>query len=159
MTNSKYPKMHVSYYVSDIDKSVSFYNKFFGVEPTKVKTGYAKYELESPSLVISFVMSKEKVRADFGHLGFLVESNEALNERLLAVQGHGIDFLEEKEVNCCYAKQDKFWVTDPDGIKWEVYHFHEDVEFNDPHYSTTCCPTDEPKSEKESCCKPEMECC
>lgn len=151
--------MHVSYYISDIDKTVSFYTKLFGIEPTKVKSGYAKFELENPSLVISFVMSKEKVRSDFGHLGFQVESKQELENKLSEVQKLGLEYLEEKDVSCCYARQDKFWVSDPDGIKWEVYQFHEDVEFNDPHYATACCPTDETKENKEACCEPEMECC
>lgn len=159
MKTTPYPRMHVSYYVSDIDKTVAFYTKFFGDEPVKVKPGYAKYELESPALVISFVMSKDMVRPDFGHLGFQVESKEELDAKLNQIKKHRLEYLEENEVSCCYAKQDKFWVTDPDGIKWEVYQFHEDVEFNDPHYTTACCPTDEAKDEKEACCEPEMQCC
>lgn len=159
MKTTPYPRMHVSYYVSDIDKTVAFYTKFFGDEPVKVKQGYAKYELQSPALVISFVMSKDKVRPDFGHLGFQVESKEELDAKLTQIKKHQLEYLEENEVSCCYAKQDKFWVTDPDGIKWEVYQFHEDVEFNDPHYATACCPTDEAKDDKEVCCEPEMQCC
>ena len=74
--------MHVSLYVSDIAKSVAFYTQFFGQEPAKVKPNYAKYVLENPSLIISFVENKERVQSNFGHLGFQVETPEDLNIKL-----------------------------------------------------------------------------
>lgn len=144
---NNFPRMHVSLYVSDIEKSVNFYTQFFGVEPVKVKPGYAKYILDKPSLIISFVQNSERVQSNFGHLGFQVETEEDLMIQQLLAKKHGLIAKEEKGVGCCYAKQDKFWVNDPDGVQWEVYYFHEDVEFNDPHYETA--------SEEESakaCC-------
>ena len=142
MQNS-FPRMHVSLYVSDIQRSVAFYSRFFGIAPTKVKADYAKYILESPSLIISFVQNPERVQQNFGHLGFQVESIEELNIRLWQARKDEMVMKEEVGTNCCYAKQDKFWVNDPDGVQWEVYYFHEDAEFNDPHYesdpSAVCC--------------------
>lgn len=135
--------MHVSLYVSDIEKSVSFYSSFFNQEPTKVKPGYAKYTLDEPSLIISFVENKDRVKSNFGHLGFQVETIEDLNIKLWEAKKKNLVTKEEVGTNCCYAKQDKFWATDPDGIQWEVYYFHEDAEFNDPHFETkeaiACC--------------------
>jgi len=162
MTNP-FPRMHVSLYVSDINKSVEFYNQFFGQEPTKVKPDYAKYVLESPSLIISFVENKERVQSNFGHLGFQVESLEDLNIKLWQAKKKNLVAKEETGTNCCYAKQDKFWVNDPDGVQWEVYYFHADAEFNDPHYemseaSACCSPNDKPKiqlselSTEKTCC-------
>ena len=145
--------MHVSLYVNDIQKSVAFYTQFFGQEPTKVKTNYAKYTLDKPSLIISFVENKDRVQANFGHLGFQVETLQELNEKLEIAKEKNIVSKEEIGTNCCYAKQDKFWANDPDGIQWEVYYFHEDAEFNDPHYeiteATACCTvsTDDIKSD------------
>ena len=155
--------MHVSLYVSDIDETVNFYNSFFGIEAVKVKPFYAKYILENPSLIISFVENKERVKANFGHLGFQVETSEDLNIKLWEMKKLHLVSKEETGTNCCYAKQDKFWVTDPDGIQWEVYYFHEDAEFNDPHYEMTetsacCVPGDKNQTnssvvlEKEACC-------
>ena len=141
MTNP-YPRMHVSLYVSDITKSIDFYSSFFGQEPTKVKPKYAKYVLENPSLIISFVENKERVQSNFGHLGFQVETLEQLDVKLLEVKKNNLVAKEEMGTNCCYAKQDKFWVKDPDEIQWEVYYFHADAEFNDPHYDMEeigCC--------------------
>ena len=135
--------MHVSLYVSNLQRSVAFYNLFFGIQPVKVKPGYAKYVLESPSLIISFVENPARVQQNFGHLGFQVETIEELSVRLEHAQQSGLVLKEEIGTFCCYAKQDKFWVTDPDGVQWEVYYFHEDAEFNDPHYQSgsaeACC--------------------
>lgn len=158
-----FPRMHVSLYVSDITKTVDFYTSFFGIEPVKVKPNYAKYILESPSLIISFVENKERVQQNFGHLGFQVESIEDLNIKLWEAKKKNIVAKEEIGTNCCYAKQDKFWVNDPDGVQWEVYYFHEDAEFNDPHYemgdaSACCMPAEKKKvslseiGNKKSCC-------
>jgi len=138
-----FPRMHVSYYVKDIQKTVSFYTAFFGVEPVKVKEDYAKFVLESPSLIISFVENADRVHANFGHLGFQVQTQEEVFSRLALAKSLGLTVTEELETSCCYAKQDKFWVTDPDGVMWEVYYFHHDVSFNDPRYANetteVCC--------------------
>jgi catechol 2,3-dioxygenase-like lactoylglutathione lyase family enzyme len=131
---STFPRMHVSLYVSDLAATVRFYSTFFGQEPTKVRTGYAKYTLDSPSLIISFVENPERVRSNFGHLGFQVETLAEMETRLELARATGLVPREEMGTACCYAKQDKFWVNDPDGTEWEVYYFHEDAEFNDPRY-------------------------
>ncbi len=131
---STFPRMHVSLYVSDLTATVRFYSTFFGQEPTKVRPGYAKYTLYSPSLIISFVENAERVRSNFGHLGFQVETLAEMETRLEAARATGLVPREEMGTACCYAKQDKFWVNDPDGTEWEVYYFHEDAEFNDPRY-------------------------
>lgn len=135
MSNSTFPRMHVSLYVSNIQNSVLFYSAFFNQKATKVKPGYAKFVLESPSLIISFVENKEKVANQFGHLGFQVDSAIELQSRLADAKNAGLQIVEEMGVSCCYAVQDKFWVMDPDGYHWEVYQFTEDAEFNDPRYA------------------------
>ena len=146
--------MHVSIYVSDIQQSVDFYSSFFGAEPVKVKPGYAKYILEKPSLIISFVENRERVKSNFGHLGFQVETPEDLNIQLWEAKKKNLVSKEETGTNCCYAKQDKFWVTDPDGVQWEVYYFHTDSEFNDPHEYTddhsVCCTSDDKEQSPSS---------
>jgi catechol 2,3-dioxygenase-like lactoylglutathione lyase family enzyme len=155
--------MHVSLYVSDIAKTVDFYTQFFGMEPSKVKPKYAKFVLEQPSLIISFVESKDRVQQNFGHLGFQVETLEDLNIKLWQARKKNLVAKEETGTNCCYAKQDKFWVNDPDGVQWEVYYFHADADFNDPHYelseaSACCSPSDKAKinlgelTEEKTCC-------
>ena len=152
MKSIAFPRMHVSLYVSDIAQTVNFYTAFFGQAASKVKAGYAKYELDSPGLIISFVENKDRVQENFGHFGIQVGSKEAMEARLEVARTQNIVSLEEIGTACCYAIQDKFWVTDPDGHQWEVYYFHEDVEFNDPKYAmeetAACCSPSTVTSEK-----------
>lgn len=169
-----FPRMHVSIYVNELDRSVDFYDRFFGIPATKVKAGYAKWILESPSLIFSILENPDKAQAQFGHLGFQVENPEALAMKLDWSKEQGLNVREEIGVHCCYALQDKFWVSDPDGFQWEVYLFKEDAEFNDPHFasesaSACCLPPDlgqsNPKSTAfnfkfaEDSCKPGSGCC
>jgi len=142
MKTAPFPRMHVSLYVSDLANTINFYNLFFGQEPVKMRKGYTKYVLEEPALIISFVENPERVQENFGHLGFQVETLAELNQRLSAAQTAGLVTHEEIGANCCFANQDKFWVSDPDGVQWEVYYFHADAEFNDPHFeepASACC--------------------
>ena len=134
METSVFPRMHVSLYVSDLTATVNFYSAFFGQPAAKIKPGYAKYVLDKPSLIISFVQNPERVASNFGHLGFQVETVQEMEQRLEVARSAGLVAREEMGTSCCYAKQDKFWVNDPDGVEWEVYYFHEDAEFNDPRY-------------------------
>ncbi len=141
----RFPRMHVSLYVRDLQNTLAFYTAFFGKLPAKIQPGYTKYELEEPGLIISFIENPAKVQAAFGHLGFQVDSVEELEHRMAAARRAGLEVREEMGTQCCYALQDKYWVTDPDGYQWEVYLFHEDVAFNDPHYAT---------AEAKACCVP-----
>jgi catechol 2,3-dioxygenase-like lactoylglutathione lyase family enzyme len=134
MASSVFPRMHVSLYVSDLTATVNFYTAFFGQPAAKIKRGYAKYVLDQPALIISFVENPARVQSHFGHLGFQVETMAELDERLATARKAGLVSREEMGTSCCYAKQDKFWVNDPDGVEWEVYYFHADAEFNDPRY-------------------------
>ncbi len=132
-------KFHIGMHVSDINKTVEFYRHLFGSEPVKQKTDYAKFELDNPGLVISFIESAQKVGNHFGHLGIRVNSNAELERRKSEVSGYLNIALEEEATNCCYATQNKFWVNDPDGYEWEVYHFIRDAEKNEKNIAVTCC--------------------
>jgi len=172
MSNKTFPKMHVSIYVSDLTSTVNFYTSFFEQPAVKVEKGYAKYILDQPALIISFIENPERVQSNFGHLGFQVETSEEMQLRLLSAKKKGIVSKEEMGTACCYAIQDKFWVNDPDGVQWEVYYFHEDVAFNDPHFESegaeACCmPPAEAKlkiklselQEQGQACEPGSGCC
>lgn len=143
-----FPKMHVSLYVSDLNKSLAFYTKFFGQEAAKVAPGYFKFELNQPALIISFIENPERVQSNFGHLGIQVASKEEVLGRLGYMENQGLVVKEEMGTSCCYAVQDKFWVNDPDGVQWEVYYFHKDVEFNDPKFE---------QGDAAACCMPPQE--
>ena len=118
-------KFHIGLNVTDIQQTVSFYEKLFGAKPVKVEKDYAKFELENPGLVISFIQS-ENVSSQFGHMGIRVNSQEELIQRKKEVEPQIEIQLEEENTSCCYAIQNKFWVSDPDGYEWEVYHFIND---------------------------------
>ncbi|MDZ4839844.1 MAG: ArsI/CadI family heavy metal resistance metalloenzyme [Bacteroidota bacterium] len=140
--------MHVSLYVKNITETIDFYTRFFQIEPFKVKSDYVKYVLDSPSLIISFLENPDNVQSTFGHLGFQVETQEDFNIKLWQARKAKIISLEEIQTSCCYAVQDKYWVTDPDGYQWEVYYFKEDIEFEDPNYKSNLEPI---------CCTPKVE--
>lgn len=142
---SVFPRTHISLYVKSIDDTVNFYTKFFNAEAAKVEDGYAKFELDHPALTISFVEKDEVPAAKFGHLGIQVKTKEELNEKLNLARGNKIVEMEEIGTACCYAIQDKFWVADPDGYEWEIYHFISD----DSRMSSKA------DAEGEACCTPE----
>lgn len=154
MKQENFPRMHVSCYVKNLEQTIAFYNQFFGQEPEKIKEKYTKYVLDEPSLIISFVENPERVQSNFGHLGFQVETKEELESKLNISRKQGIVSLEEIGTNCCFAEQDKYWVTDPSGIQWEVYYFHKDVEFNDPKYADSmasqCCTGEQNQNQNEN---------
>ena len=153
MKETIFPRMHVSLYVSDLSATVNFYSTFFGQPASKVKKGYAKYELAEPGLIISFIENPERVSSSFGHLGIQVGSKEEMDRKFEVARAQGIVSSEEIGVSCCFAVQDKFWADDPDGFQWEVYYFHDDVEFNDPKYaeedaSACCMPLERKEKQK-----------
>lgn len=169
-----FPRMHISLYVSDLMATINFYSTFFGVPASKVKPGYAKYELLDPGLIISFIENPERVQSNFGHVGIQVGSKEEMERRLEIARKQGIVSSEEIGTACCFAVQDKFWVDDPDGVQWEIYYFHEDVEFNDPKFkeqdaSACCMPVERAEKPKiqmvdlptknASSCEPGSGCC
>ena len=100
MKSSPFPRMHTSFYVSDIEKTVAFYNTFFGQEPTKVRPFYAKYILDSPSLIISFIESPDKVNANFGHIGIQVETQDEMYRRFFEAKTRDLELVEEIGVSC-----------------------------------------------------------
>lgn len=171
MNNSpSFPKMHISLYVSDLRQTQAFYTALFDQQPDKVKDGYIRFTIPKPALVISFLENPERVQSHFGHLGMQLETLEEVEKGLNRLKPLGMVSKEEMGVACCYALQDKFWATDPDGHQWEMYYFHEDVEFNDPHYSSAdaeaCCTPEEKAAAKnevvateDSCCTPGSNCC
>lgn len=131
---------HISLYVAHLEASLSFYTAFLGLPPSKSKPKYAKFNLQDPELVLSLVENAERAHSGFGHLGIVVQDTQAVESWMHQAQARGVEIaLVEQGTRCCYAKQDKFWVKDPDGVQWEIYTFHEDSEWNDPEYSEVCC--------------------
>lgn len=114
-------KAHLAINVNSVEKSLEFYRKLFAIEPSKVRTGYAKFDVQNPPL--NFTLNEGPVtnRGALSHLGIQVGSTEdvlAVRKRWIET---GLLTRDEMQTNCCYATQDKTWVRDPDGNEWEVF--------------------------------------
>ena len=120
-------KAHVSINVRNIEKSVEFYRQMLGIEPTKVRTGYAKFDVQNPPL--NLALNEVPTLTDAGalsHLGLQVPSTDDVLATRLRWKAAGLAIRDEMETECCYAKQNKTWVHDPDGNQWEVFVVLED---------------------------------
>lgn len=121
--------VHISLNVSNLDRSVDFYSRLFG-EPAKLKTDYAKFVTENPVIHLAMqpALASAPPAGALSHLGIRVETDAEVRRWRDRVQERGLPFEDEINTTCCYARQDKFWVTDPDGNRWEVYNVLEDVD-------------------------------
>ncbi|MEL6459615.1 MAG: ArsI/CadI family heavy metal resistance metalloenzyme [Cyanobacteria bacterium J06621_15] len=115
-------KTHVALNATDIAKSVTFYRAMFGVEPVKYKSDYAKFDIANPPLNLTLNQAIS-VNADGGlsHLGIQVSSTQEVEAAINRFNEAGLDLFTEENTDCCYALQDKVWVSDPDNNKWEVF--------------------------------------
>jgi catechol 2,3-dioxygenase-like lactoylglutathione lyase family enzyme len=119
---------HLALTVSDVERSIPFYEALFGVRPEKVKEGYAKFSVAEPALNFTLNQGERESLGAFNHAGIQVASTAdvlSAKERLVAA---GLAAFDEMDTTCCYARQDKIWVRDPDGTPWEVFATHADTE-------------------------------
>src|SRR5262249_54320410 len=119
---------HTSLNVSDLARSVAFYRLLLGCEPAKLRSDYAKFELAAPPLVLSLIPGRPASGGALNHFGLRVPGAPALVEIQRRLELGGIATRREDGVECCYARQTKFWVADPDCVLWEIYVFHEDID-------------------------------
>jgi len=118
-------RFHVHAHVHDLGASVDFYTKLFGAAPTRLEADYAKWMLEDPR--INFAISARGGEAGIDHLGIQVEQEgELAGLRDQAEAARGV-LLDEGETSCCYARSEKHWVVDPQGIAWEHFHTLENI--------------------------------
>lgn len=121
-------KFHVSLNVSSLARSIAFYRELFGIEPAKSYDDYAKFELAEPPVVLSLVPRAPVPGANLNHAGIRVLSSNELVDMQRRLEKAGFTTRREDGVECCYALQTKFWAIDPDGLQWEIYVFHEDLD-------------------------------
>ena len=114
-------RMHVHVGVADLDTSIGFYSTLFGTAPTVTKSDYAKWMLEDPRVNFAISSGNHAVNG-IEHLGIQVESGEELAEVYARLKAADRPVLEEGATTCCYAKSEKSWVADPDGVVWEAFH-------------------------------------
>lgn len=112
-------RLHVHVSVEDITQSIRFYSTLFAAEPTVIKTDYAKWMLDDPR--VNFAISTHSSDTGLDHLGIQVETPEDLQEVYGRLQKAERPVLEEGATTCCYAKSEKSWITDPQGVTWETF--------------------------------------
>lgn len=133
-------KAHISLNVREIGRSIEFYQKLLGLEPSKVRSGYAKFDVQNPPLNLALNEVPFNERGALSHLGIQVASTAEVLALREQWSREGLTTRDEMQTSCCYARQDKTWVTDPDGNEWEAFVVLED---NLPETSgadeRTCC--------------------
>jgi catechol 2,3-dioxygenase-like lactoylglutathione lyase family enzyme len=137
--------MHVSLNVNRIDEAVERYRRILGAEPVKLRADYAKFELADPPLVLSLNLGGAP--GTVGHLGIRRADSSEVARELKRSQGEALEPFSQEGVTCCYARADKFWVRDADGMAWEMYAFLADAETH-----SEPAPAPPPVEAKSGCC-------
>jgi catechol 2,3-dioxygenase-like lactoylglutathione lyase family enzyme len=117
---------HVSLNVRSIPEAIARYRKILGAEPAKIREDYAKFELSDPPLILSLNLGA--VPGTVGHLGIRYPESATVAKELRRAEADALDPFRQDGVTCCYAKADKFWVNDADGVAWEMYSVLADAE-------------------------------
>lgn len=155
-------RFHVHAHVEDLQASITFYSKLFAAEPARVESDYAKWMIKDPR--INFAISTRGGKPGVDHLGFQTDTEEELTELKARAQAADMALLDEGETTCCYARSEKHWVTDPQGIPWEHFHTLESIPMLSQALSEpvteakACCGTSAPRGKpvaipvKSSCC-------
>jgi catechol 2,3-dioxygenase-like lactoylglutathione lyase family enzyme len=144
-------RFHVHVAVKDLESSIRFYSALFGAAPTVTKSDYAKWMVDDPR--INFAISQRGEQIGVNHLGLQVDSNEELEALRTQAGSAELAAVAEKGGTCCYARSDKYWYTDPQGVAWETYHTLNQVEFfgsDDGAAAKAGCGSES----TSSCCEP-----
>ena len=149
-------RFHVHVIVNDLDASIQFYSTVFGIPPTVLKPDYVKWMVDDPR--INFAISTRGSAPGIDHLGVQVDSDDELSELREQAKAAEVVVFDQADTTCCYARSDKYWMTDPQGIPWETFHTLDTI----PLYGNTelaqtsaCCsaaPTGETASNKSTAC-------
>jgi catechol 2,3-dioxygenase-like lactoylglutathione lyase family enzyme len=146
-------RFHVHLHVQDLQASLAFYTRLFGASPARVEVDYAKWMLEDPRL--NFAISTRGSQPGLDHLGFQVDSADELAGMRAAAERAEMSTLDEGETTCCYARSEKHWITDPQGVAWEHFHTLADIpvfQEASPAAAGACCaPAAKPTT---ACCTP-----
>ncbi len=137
-------KAHLALNVKDVGSSIEFYRKMLGIDPLKVRTGYAKFDVQNPPLNLTLNQVPFEGKGALSHLGIQVATTEDVTAMRAGWQEKGLIPRDEMQTTCCYALQDKAWVHDPDGNEWEVFVVLADnlsEEIQGAADKTCCIPT------------------
>lgn len=145
-------RMHVHVGVKDLDSSIRFYSTLFGADPTVTKHDYAKWMLDDPRVNFAISSGHHAVKG-IEHLGIQVENSEELTDVYGRLKAADRPVLEEGATTCCYAKSEKSWIADPDGVVWETFLTSGDATvYGDSPVLTA----ESLNSSSETCCAPEL---
>jgi catechol 2,3-dioxygenase-like lactoylglutathione lyase family enzyme len=142
-------RLHVHVAVHDLEQSIRFYSALFAVQPAVKKDDYAKWMLDDPR--VNFAISTRGKKAGLDHLGIQAENGAELEEIGSRLAQADVSVLPQKDAACCYAKSDKYWTIDPQGIAWESFHTLDSI----PMYGADTGAVQ--KAEKSACCAPDSE--
>jgi hypothetical protein len=137
-------RFHIHTHVEDLQASIAFYTRLFAAEPTRTESDYAKWMLEDPR--VNFAISTRGDKPGIDHLGFQTDTEEELQELKARAEAADLALLDQGATTCCYARSDKHWITDPQGIAWEHFHTLSDI----PVFSEES----QPAPEAAACCAP-----
>jgi hypothetical protein len=145
-------RFHVHAHVDNLQASIAFYSRLFDAQPTRVENDYAKWMLDDPR--INFAISTRGDKPGVDHLGFQTDSQDELATLKARAQAADMALADDGATTCCYARSDKHWVTDPQGIAWEQFHTLADIPvFSEksasPEGSACCAPK---SAQTQSCC-------
>ena len=138
-------RLHVHISVDDIEQNIRFYSALFGTQPSVSKDDYAKWDLQDPA--VNFAISRRGAAAGVDHVGIQADSDDELHAIQSRLEQAGIGGQQQRDAACCYARSDKYWTQDPQGLAWEAFHSLDTI----PTFSGG----DEDTS-KGSCCVPTM---
>jgi hypothetical protein len=141
-------RLHVHVSVHDLKQSVRFYSALFAAQPSVLKDDYAKWMLEDPR--VNFAISQRSAKAGLDHLGIQAENGDELEDIGTRLAQADVSSTPQKGASCCYAKSDKYWTIDPQGIAWESFHTLDSV----PVYGEQARPA--AVEAKAACCAPAL---
>jgi catechol 2,3-dioxygenase-like lactoylglutathione lyase family enzyme len=149
-------RFHVHVHVDDVAQSVAFYSKLFAAEPARIEADYAKWMLDDPA--VNFAISTRGATKGIDHLGFQTDDPAELAAIKARAEAADMALLDEGETTCCYARSEKHWVTDPQGIAWEHFHTLASIPvFNEAApaaASASACCTPQAEAPASACCTP-----
>jgi catechol 2,3-dioxygenase-like lactoylglutathione lyase family enzyme len=146
-------RFHVHLHVDDLPQNIAFYSRLFAAEPARVEADYAKWQLDDPRL--NFAISTRGDQPGVDHLGFQVDEVQELAELQARATAADMALFDEGTTTCCYARSEKHWITDPQGIAWEHFHTLGNIPvFNEEatqKHAAACCAPRTPAATR-SCC-------
>jgi catechol 2,3-dioxygenase-like lactoylglutathione lyase family enzyme len=141
-------RFHVHLHVDNLERSIAFYSRLFAAEPARREADYAKWMLDDPR--VNFAISTRGQAAGIDHLGLQTDSADELAELKARAQAADMALLDEGATTCCYARSEKHWITDPQGIAWEQFHTLCDI----PVFSESRAAAPAPAGAGEAACCP-----